>query len=110
MSDDAGRGADLERIDGAVTRFTRRHELGLMEQGLVLGEESGELQRAILAHRGDKLFKPTATTGEIAGEVGDVIFTAMTVAEVAGVDPIDATLATVEKNANRDANNADSGV
>ena len=68
-----------------------------------LTEEVGELARAYNHHFGAKIKKPTENDGEIADELGDVLWLVLCMANQQGIDMENALEAVMTKLAVRDA-------
>jgi len=97
MTDDHSmRAYEFESIRSMIQEFNRKHDLDSESQSLQLAAETGELCEAV--NKGD--------TEEIAEEVGDVIFVAISIADLECVDPmgelIDVTLENMQKDATKD--------
>jgi len=91
---------DQRRFNALVSEFNRIHGFSSLEQGLVLSEETGELNEAILKSRDGKLFKDNSDPG-IREEIGDVIYTAATIAQLYDIDPLEAAMDTACENHER---------
>ncbi len=75
----------LNSIGRAVREWQDRNFDGvsMLTQGLVLGEECGEVQRAIVkTHHGVR----AQSRGDLAEELGDVLMCALSIADRAGID------------------------
>lgn len=96
MSEDSGLAEFRDRTD----EFNQRHGFTAQEQGLVLAEETGELCEELLKSDDGKLFKDNSDP-HIREEVGDVIYTAATIARLFGIDPFAAALDTARENDQR---------
>lgn len=67
-----------------------------------LSEEVGELSRELNHHFGPKKKKSSEDDGDIAGELGDIIFTVVTIANSLNINLTDAVRANLDKVAARD--------
>lgn len=91
-----------DRLKALVAEFNEQHNPSVESQALVLAEETGEACEATLALTGRKLFKPAIGFDELADELADVVYTAYSVADAAGIDDLDArVLARAEYNLER---------
>lgn len=79
---------EADQLKANVAEFESRHDYTAEEQGLVLAEETGELCEAILRYNGKKIHKDKVERAAIREEIGDVIFTACTIAQIHGIDPV----------------------
>lgn len=95
-----GEGPRIRRVDALVAGFTEHHGFTTQEQGLVLAEETGEACEEILKIDDGKATKDNSQP-DVRGEIGDVIYTAWTIAYLTGNDPVEALLETALKNAQR---------
>ena len=68
-----------------------------------LSEETGELARAYNHKYGDKIKKPTEEPDDIAGELGDIIFDVICMANFEGINLDDAIKKVINKSITRDA-------
>ncbi len=69
----------------------------------VLAEEVGEVARIMARRYGDQSFKPGEDPDALAGELADVLWVLMALANQTGTDLADAFRATLEKKTARDA-------
>lgn len=90
----------ITNVDLAVRDFCDEHGFTPQEQGLVLAEETGELCEEILKLNDGKATKDNYNP-DVRGEIGDVLYTAWTIAYLTGHDPIQALSETAQKNARR---------
>lgn len=89
-----------ERLNRLAAEFTDEHGFSAVEQGLVLSEETGELNEEILKSVDGKLFKDNSDPN-IREEAGQVIYTVVTIGHLFGFDAIEAALEAAEVNADR---------
>lgn len=80
---------DDPHIDTLIEQFNEKHGFGLDEQGLKLFEEGGEAAQAVNQFDGNDRFREQGDADAIGDEIADVIFTARSIALLAGVDDID---------------------
>lgn len=73
-----------------------------MSQMVKLMEEVGELARIYNHRHGDKIKKPTEDADDFEGEIGDIIFDIMCIANQEGVDLDAALQKTIDKARTRD--------
>jgi NTP pyrophosphatase (non-canonical NTP hydrolase) len=68
-----------------------------------LSEETGELARAYNHKYGDKIKKSSEEIDDIEGEMGDIIFDIICMANAEGIDLDKALQKVIDKSKNRDA-------
>lgn len=100
-------GEDLERHwDGVewstcldlAERFVDETDPSLKDQGLKLGEECGEVAREILKHEDAILFEHAEDECDLEEEVGQALYTLLTIAVIADFDPLQALYRTSYEN------------
>lgn len=69
----------------------------------VLAEETGEVARIIARRYGDQIAKPSDNDKSLAGELADVLWVVICLANQTGVDLDEALRASLEKKTRRDA-------
>lgn len=90
-----------EELGCLVKQFEDKHGYGLLAQGNKLGEEAGEVNGAILVNEQRDLFKDDLDD-PLEKEVGQLIFTAYTIAMLEGFDPMEAALDVGRENLDRE--------
>jgi len=90
-----------EEVDKWAQQFKKPYYSPLSQMAR-LTEEVGELAREINNIHGDKTKKPTEDKKEIEDELGDIIFTAMCIANNLGINLDEAFEKTMEKYKIRD--------
>ena len=90
-----------QAVDSWVGQFGYWHPLANLAR---LTEEVGELSREINHRWGPKTKKPTEDTGDVALELGDILFVVGALANQMGIDLEDAFRQVVAKYEERDKN------
>ncbi len=91
-----------ERVDAYISQFREGYFPPLVNLAR-LTEEVGELAREINHRSGPKTKKPDEPEGEIALEIGDVLFVLVVLSNQLGIDLEDALHRTLKKYEVRDA-------
>ena len=94
---------DLQR---EVSRFSQRHDVGTHALDLV--SEVGELAKEVLLATGYGR-QQAAFRRELAGEIGDVLYSLLALAEACGVDAEDALRASLSKVERRLSDRGEAG-
>lgn len=95
-----GEGPRVQTIDHIVADFSEKHGYTVQDQGLVLAEETGELCEEILKLKDGKVTKDNSDP-QVRKELGDLLFTAWSVAYLTGHDPVEALLERSVRNRER---------
>lgn len=94
---------DYSHYMDLIKKFNDKHDVPAVHQGLVLSEETGELCEEVLKTEGGKLFKDNSNP-DVKKEVGDVIYTASTIGDIIGIDPLEAAMEVARDNNIREDN------
>ena len=97
----------LKSLQPQVDEWIRTHTPGYFEPLMMiarLSEELGELSRAVSHHHGGKRPKPGEDPGDIASEIGDLMFVLVCLANSLEIDLDVAWAGLMKKLYERDAN------
>ncbi len=89
-------------VDNWITTVGVRYFEPLTNLGILM-EEVGELSRIMVRRYGEQSFKPGEENADLAGEMADVLWVLMALANQTGVDLTTALEASIEKKTTRDA-------
>ncbi|SIS96674.1 nucleotide pyrophosphohydrolase [Alicyclobacillus vulcanalis] len=92
-----------KEVDGYIAQFQEGY-FQPMTLVVRLAEELGELAREVNHHYGEKPKKPDEPEGDIALEMGDILFVVACLANRLGIDLEEAFAATMNKFRTRDRN------
>ena len=96
----------LTEIQRDTDEWIQKHTPGYFTPLMMIArltEELGELSRAVSHHHGEKRPKPGESKGDIADEVGDVLFVLTCLANSLGISMDDAWAGLMKKLYERDA-------
>lgn len=91
-----------QQVDAYISQFREGYFPPLVNLAR-LAEEVGELARDLNHREGKKTRKPDEPEGDLAGELGDILFVVVVLANQHGIDLSDAARATLAKYRLRDA-------
>jgi NTP pyrophosphatase (non-canonical NTP hydrolase) len=91
-----------QQVDAYIGQFREGYFPPLVNLAR-LAEEVGELARDLNHREGKKTRKPDEPEGDLAGELGDILFVLVVLANQHGIDLSDAARRTLEKYQVRDA-------
>lgn len=97
---------DLKEAQGTVDRWIKDYGVRYFSELTNLAqlmEEVGELSRLISRTYGDQSFKKGEKNGDLADELGDVLFVLICLANQTGVDLEEALKKNIAKKTKRDA-------
>ena len=100
--DDIGLRRAQQMVDRWITT-TGVRDFSPLTNMAVLAEEVGEVARIMARRYGDQSFKPGEDPDALAGELADVLWVVMAIANQTGTDLAEAFAATLAKKSARDA-------
>ena len=100
--DDIGLRLAQQMVDRWITTTGVRYFSPLTNMA-VLAEEVGEVARIMARRYGDQSFKPGEDPDALAGELADVLWVVMAIANQTGTDLAEAFAVTLAKKSERDA-------
>lgn len=90
-----------EAVDGWIRNYGVRYFSELTNMA-ILTEEVGEVARIMSRRYGDQSFKEWENPDALAGELADVMWVLLCIANQTGVDMTEAFNATIDKKTSRD--------
>ena len=105
VADGRIRSMALEQIQRDADDWIQKHTPGYFQPLMMLArltEELGELSRAVSHHHGEKRPKPGEEKGDIADEIGDLLFVLACLANSLGISMDDAWMGLKKKLYERD--------
>ena len=97
---------EVKELQDTVDQWIKKHGVRYFNEltnMAILTEEVGELARVIARKYGEQSFKESEKDGDLSGELADVLFVLVCLANQSGVDLEKAFQASIEKKTMRDS-------